>query len=79
MSAGQLILIQILVKMAENGSLQQEQRQQWQAEAAKHQEYENNLVSLRKDIVKNHEKIIGIMQDLHGQVRNSLLAIRRLR
>ena len=79
MSAGQLILIQILVKMAENGSLQQEQRQQWQAEAAKHQEYENNLVSLRKDIVKNHEKIIGIMQDLHGQVRNSLVAIRQLR
>ena len=60
-----------LVKMAENGSLQQEQRQQWQAEAAKHQEYENNLVSLRKDIVKNHEKIIGIMQDLHGQVCHS--------
>ena len=58
--------------MAENGSLQQEQRQQWQAEAAKHQEYENNLVSLRKDIVKNHEKIIGIMQDLHGQVGNAL-------
>lgn len=65
-----LVIIYILnsVKMAENGSLQQEQRQQWQAEAAKHQEYENNLVSLRKDIVKNHEKIIGIMQDLHGQV-----------
>ena len=63
-----------LVKMAENGSLQQEQRQQWQAEAAKHQEYENNLVSLRKDIVKNHEKIIGIMQDLHGQVRNLLVS-----
>ena len=55
-------------KLAENGQLSQEQRQQWQSEAAKHQEYENNLVSLRKDIVKNHEKIIGIMQDLHGQV-----------
>ena len=65
--------------MAENGSLQQEQRQQWQAEAAKHQEYENNLVSLRKDIVKNHEKIIGIMQDLHGQVRNLLVSIWRPR
>lgn len=60
--------LDVYVKMAENGSLQQEQRQQWQAEAAKHQEYENNLVSLRKDIVKNHEKIIGVMQDLHGQV-----------
>ena len=59
------------VKIAENSSLQQEQRQQWQAEAAKHQEYENNLVSLRKDIVKNHEKIIDIMLDLHGQVCNS--------
>ena len=56
-------------KLAESGQLSQEQRQQWQSEAAKHQEYENNLVSLRKDIIKNHEKIIGIMQDLHGQVK----------
>ena len=61
--------LEVYAKLAENGQLSQEQRQQWQSEAAKHQEYENNLVSLRKDIVKNHEKIIGIMQDLHGQVR----------
>ena len=60
--------LEVYAKLAENGQLSQEQRQQWQSEAAKHQEYENNLVSLRKDIVKNHEKIIGIMQDLHGQV-----------
>jgi len=60
--------LEVFAKLAESGQLSQEQRQQWQSEAAKHQEYENNLVSLRKDIIKNHEKIIGIMQDLHGQV-----------
>lgn len=60
--------LEVYAKLAESGQLSQEQRQQWQSEAAKHQEYENNLVSLRKEIIKNHEKIIGIMQDLHGQV-----------
>jgi hypothetical protein len=54
--------------LAESGQLSQEQRQQWQSEAAKHQEYENNLVTLRKEIIKNHEKIINIMQELHSQV-----------
>ncbi|CAG5081753.1 Oidioi.mRNA.OKI2018_I69.PAR.g9953.t1.cds [Oikopleura dioica] len=60
--------LEVYSKLAESGQLSQEQRQQWQSEAAKHQEYENNLVTLRKEIIKNHEKIINIMQELHGQV-----------